>query len=325
MEKRIGYGPVPSRRLGQSLGVNNIPPKICTYSCVYCQLGRTLKMQVDREKFYSVEKIFGAAKEKVKTAEENDAKVDYISFVPDGEPTLDKGLGEKIESVKKLGYDTAVISNASLIYDKEVREDLSRADWISLKMDAVSRDVWKKINRPHRDLELDKIIGGIRDFSDTFDGRLNTETMLVEGVNDRNSELKKIADTIGEVGADRSYIAIPTRPPAEAWAKAPDEKKITEAFKIFENKGIDVEHLIGYEGDTFASSGNTKDNLLSITSVHPMRERQVQKILSKNGEDWSAVRELIDEGELVETEFEGEKFYIRNIHDRKERKEQEKG
>lgn len=315
MRSKLAYGPVPSRRLGQSLGVNNIPPKICTYSCVYCQLGRTLKMHVEREEFYTIEEVSKAVKEKVEKSEENDETVDYISFVPDGEPSLDKSLGDKIEFIKELGFKVAVISNGSLIYHEQVREDLSNADWVSLKMDAVSPEVWKKVNRPHKDLELDKMMEGLRDFSDTFDGKLNTETMLVEGVNDETSELKKIADRVTETGADRSYIAIPTRPPAEEWVKPPDEKKITEAYKIFENKGIDVEHLIGYEGDTFASSGDLKEDLLSITSVHPMRERQVQKLLSKNEEDWSTVQELIDEGELIETEFEDEKFYIRNIKD----------
>lgn len=315
MRSKLAYGPVPSRRLGQSLGVNNIPPKICTYSCVYCQLGRTLKMHVEREEFYTIEEVSKAVKEKVEKSEENDETVDYISFVPDGEPSLDKSLGDKIEFIKELGFKVAVISNGSLIYHGQVREDLSNADWVSLKMDAVSPEVWKKVNRPHKDLELDKMMEGLRDFSDTFDGKLNTETMLVEGVNDETSELKKIADRIVETEADRSYIAIPTRPPAEEWVKPPDEKKITEAYKIFENKGIDVEHLIGYEGDTFASSGDLKEDLLSITSVHPMRERQVQKLLSKNEEDWSTVQELIDEGELIETEFEDEKFYIRNIKD----------
>ncbi|MFP4142793.1 MAG: radical SAM protein [Thermoplasmata archaeon] len=315
MRSKLAYGPVPSRRLGQSLGVNNILPKICTYSCVYCQLGRTLKMHVEREEFYTIEEVSKAVKEKVEKSEENDETVDYISFVPDGEPSLDKSLGDKIEFIKELGFKVAVISNGSLIYHEQVREDLSNADWVSLKMDAVSPEVWKKVNRPHKDLELDKMMEGLRDFSDTFDGKLNTETMLVEGVNDETSELKKIADRVTETGADRSYIAIPTRPPAEEWVKPPDEKKITEAYKIFENKGIDVEHLIGYEGDTFASSGDLKEDLLSITSVHPMRERQVQKLLSKNEEDWSTVQELIDEGELIETEFEDEKFYIRNIKD----------
>lgn len=315
MRSKLAYGPVPSRRLGQSLGVNNIPPKICTYSCVYCQLGRTLKMHVEREEFYTIEEVSKAVKEKVEKSEENDETVDYISFVPDGEPSLDKSLGDKIEFIKELGFKVAVISNGSLIYHEQVREDLSNADWVSLKMDAVSPEVWKKVNRPHKDLELDKMMEGLRDFSDTFDGKLNTETMLVEGVNDETSELKKIADRVTETGADRSYIAIPTRPPAEEWVKPPDEKKITEAYKIFENKGIDVEHLIGYEGDTFASSSDLKEDLLSITSVHPMRERQVQKLLSKNEEDWSTVQELIDEGELIESEFEDEKFYIRNIKD----------
>ncbi len=313
MEEKLSYGPVPSRRLGQSLGVNNIPPKICTYSCIYCQLGRTLDMQVEREEFYTVEEVFEAVKEKVETAEENNEEIDHISFVPDGEPTLDRSLGEKIERVKDLGQEVAVISNASLIYDEEVREDLSKADWVSLKMDAISKEGWKKVNRPHKDLDLERIMDGIHKFSDMFKGSLNTETMLVEGVNDSTSELDKIADELVDIDADKSYIGIPTRPPAEDWVKPPDEKKITEAYRIFEEEGLDVEYLIGYEGDTFASSGDLKEDLLSITSVHPMRERQVEKLISKSKGDWSEVQELIEEEKLIETEFKDEKFYMRKL------------
>lgn len=311
--ERIAYGPVPSRRLGQSLGINNIPPKICTYSCVYCQLGRTIDMRVDREKFYSVDEILEGVEEKVDNAVENGETIDYLTFVPDGEPTLDIDLGEEIDAVKELGYDIAVISNASLVWDEHVREELSRADWVSLKMDAVTPDTWKKINRPHKRLDLDEIMEGIYDFVDIFSGEMNTETMLVTGVNDDADELKKTAEKIHDIGVERSYISIPTRPPAEEWANSPPESKINQAYQIFSEAGIDVEYLIGYEGDAFASSGDIKEDLLSITSVHPMRERQIDELLFKSSGDWRTVKKLVEEGLLTMTEYNGEKFYMRKL------------
>jgi len=314
MGEKIAYGPVPSRRLGQSLGINNIPPKICTYSCVYCQLGRTIDMRVDRQGFYTVDEIVESVREKVDNALEKEEPIDYLTFVPDGEPTLDINLGDEIARVKDMGYKVAVISNGSLVSDEDVRDELLKADWVSLKVDAVSEDMWRKVNRPHKNLDLENILEGASVFSEIFDGELNTETMLVKGLNDDSNELKQIADTIAGLDVDKSYISIPTRPPAEDWVEPPGEEKITEAYKVFEDKGIDAEYIIGYEGDTFASSGDLKEDLLSITSVHPMRERQVDKLITKADKgDWDSVHELIEQGKLIETSFGGEKFYMRKI------------
>ena len=161
----IVYGPVPSRRLGQSLGVNNIPPKICSYSCVYCQIGRTKRMQIQREDFYKPEDIYSEVKSKVDQLKENGEHLDYISFVPDGEPTLDKNLGIELNLIKNLNVKTAVITNASLLWMDEVKEDLSKADWVSVKIDAVNEDIWHGIDRPHGNLSHQKVLEGMIDFS----------------------------------------------------------------------------------------------------------------------------------------------------------------
>jgi len=97
------FGPVPSRRLGRSLGINNIPPKICSYSCVYCQLGRTLRMEIERRAFYEPEELIRAVRERVEELREGGERIDYLTFVPDGEPTLDSNLGEEIAALKDLG------------------------------------------------------------------------------------------------------------------------------------------------------------------------------------------------------------------------------
>ena len=124
----ITYGPVPSRRLGQSIGINNIPPKICTYSCIYCQLERTLNMQIKKQTFYKPEKVVEAVKRKIQGAKENQESMDYLTFVPDGEPTLDENLGKEIEFLKEINIKIAVISNASLVWRVEIQKDLSMAD-----------------------------------------------------------------------------------------------------------------------------------------------------------------------------------------------------
>ena len=126
----IIFGPIPSRRLGRSLGINHIPPKICSYACTYCQLGKTVKMQVERKAFYPPEVIFKLVQDKITQVRSQGKSIDYLAFVPDGEPMLDENLGETIGLLKTLDIPVAVISNASLITEKKVRTELSGADWV---------------------------------------------------------------------------------------------------------------------------------------------------------------------------------------------------
>jgi wyosine [tRNA(Phe)-imidazoG37] synthetase (radical SAM superfamily) len=309
----IAFGPVPSRRLGRSLGINNIPPKVCTYSCVYCQVGKTLKMQVERCPFFEPQDIFESVENKAKKAAKKGESIDYLTFVSDGEPTLDANLGYEIDLLKSLGIKIGVITNASLIFREDVRNDLMKADWVSLKLDSAGPTSWRRINRPHQQLELGAILKGMGVFSKSYTGELVTETMLVQGVNTETGRLKEMAGFLSELNPAKAYLAIPTRPPAERWVCPPAPIDIISAFKVFHEKLDQVEYLIGYEGNAFAFTGNAETDLLSITSVHPMRESAVIEILKKAGADWSQVHKLIGQGELVETEFEGQKFYLRNF------------
>ena len=309
----IAFGPVPSRRLGQSLGINNIPPKICTYSCVYCQVGRTLNMQAERKVFYKPEEVVQAVEKKIGEAKERGEPVDYLTFVPDGEPTLDVNLGNEIELLKTLGIKIAVITNSSLIWKEDVRKDLYKADWVSLKIDAVTENIWRKINRPYGSLRLDEILYGISEFANAFKGVLTTETMITQDVNDNLEEMDKVSDFIVKIKPNKSYIAIPTRPPAEKYIEPPTEQVINMAYQIFMEKSIPTEHLIGYEGNAFAFTGNVENDLLSITSVHPMREDGVKELLDKAKSNWNVIEKLIHENKLTEVEYKNDKFYVRKL------------
>jgi wyosine [tRNA(Phe)-imidazoG37] synthetase (radical SAM superfamily) len=309
----IAFGPVPSRRLGRSLGINNIPPKVCTYSCVYCQLGRTIKMQVERRAFYEPEDILRDVQDKVEKAREAGESVDYLTFVPDGEPTLDINLGREIELLKPLGIRIAVITNSSLIWREDVREALMKADWVSLKMDSVREEVWRRINRPHGSLQLTSILNGALEFAQTFKGELATETMLVEGVNEGDDHIREVAGFLAHLEPATAYLAIPTRPPAEEWVQPPGEEVINRAYQIFSEQVGRVEYLVGYEGNAFAFTGNVEEDMLSITSVHPMREDAVSEFLARAGADWSVVHRLIAQEQLIEMDYEGRKFYMRRL------------
>ncbi|MBN1873400.1 MAG: radical SAM protein [Anaerolineae bacterium] len=315
----LTFGPVPSRRLGRSLGINNIPPKICTYSCVYCQVGRTYQMQVERQAFYSPELLFQAVQAQIDKASKTGEKIDYLTFVPDGEPTLDVNLGHSITKLKSLDIPIAVITNNSLIWHEEVRAALARADWVSLKVDAAEEEIWRRIDRPHRSLKLARILEGALAFAQTYRGKLVTETMLVDGINDGEAHIHPTADVIGALRPDVAYLAIPTRPPAEPQIRPANEISLNRAYQIFcERMGtspdpVPVEYLIGYEGNTFAFTGDAAGDLLSVTAVHPMRQDAVQSLLARAGADWKVVDALIAQGQMVSVAYEGQTFYVRKF------------
>ena len=307
------FGPVPSRRLGRSMGINNIPAKVCTYNCVYCQLGRTVRMKVERTPFYEPREIFAEARAKVEKARQIGLRIDYLTFVPDGEPTLDVNLGREIEMLRPLGIKVAVITNGSLISRKDVREELAQADWVSLKVDCVREEVWRRINRPQPALHLPAILQGMQDFAKFYKGELVTETILVRGINNNLGRLQAVARLIERLQPAKAYVSVPTRPPAEKWVETPDEKSVNEAYQIFSQHLKRVEYLIGYEGNDFALAGDPQENILSITAVHPMREEALRRVLAEAGIDWSLVDGLVKEGKLVELEYRGKVFYLRKL------------
>jgi wyosine [tRNA(Phe)-imidazoG37] synthetase (radical SAM superfamily) len=202
-----------------------------------------------------------------------------------------------------------------------------KADYVSLKVDSVREDTWRLVNRPHGILQLDSILDGALDFARGFKGELATETMLVEGVNDRIEYLGEVADFLARLQPDVAYLSIPTRPPAEKWVRAPCEASINRAYQILSGRlgqahpetgvlprSARVEYLIGYEGNAFAFTGEAEEDLLSITAVHPMREEAVSDFLARAGADWAIVRELAKQGEIVETDYAGQRFYMRKTH-----------
>lgn len=309
----IAFGPVPSRRLDRSLGINNIPPKHCSYSCIYCQAGPTTGREIAARDFYPVEAIVQAVKHRLAQARAQGEPVDYLTFVPDGEPTLDSHLPNAIEALRPLGLPIAVISNASLIWRPEVRKTLARADWVSLKVDSVVAATWQHINRPHPDLQLPVILDGIRAFAADYHGTLASETLLVAGVNDCMSEVAQVARFIAAAGIRLAYLSIPHRPPTEPTVACPDEMTITRAWHQLAEQVARVELLTAYEGDTFPPLEDPRGQLLAVTAVHPMRESAVRAMIVRAGLDMAWVQTLVEDGELRRIRHAGEVFYLRRL------------
>ena len=305
------FGPVPSRRLGRSLGINNIPPKHCSYSCLYCQVGPTKATEIKPRKFYKPEDIVDAVVTHLEKLKAQNETVDYLTFVPDGEPTLDAGLGKTIALLRSLNTKIAVITNASLIWQPEVRAMLRMADRVSLKIDSVVASVWQTINQPHEGLALDSILSGMLTFAAEFTGTLTTETMLLEGINTEQHAIERLTGFLQKLAPDKVYLAIPTRPTADSSVRAAGAETLNRIYQTVSQSRLAVELLTGYEGNAFTSTGDLVADLLAITAVHPMRKDAVLKLLGQTGEEWSTVQQLLDRGELRETEYQGHYFYLR--------------
>lgn len=315
-EPDLVFGPVPSRRLGRSLGVNNVPMKTCSYSCVYCQLGATERTRIERQTFYAPGAIVSAVKARVEALRKRGVGLDYVSFVPDGEPTLDAELGEEMERLRPLGVPIAVMTNASLLWRTDVRDDLRKADWVSLKVDAAREDVWRKHNRPHPRLSFADVLDGVRRFAAEFQGTLVTETMLVRGSNDADDLVAATADFVASLKPHTAYLGVPTRPPGEPWVEAPGELALTRARAAFEVRIENVAVLSGYAEPRLASTGDVAADLLSITAVHPLRQVEVDALLSDAHGSPAVVEELVRRGVLRELWHNGQRFYVRGTASR---------
>ena len=307
------FGPVPSRRLGNSLGINNIPAKACSYNCVYCQLGRTLGKTIERAPFYTPQEIFCEAKAKIEKVGENGHKIDYLTFVADGEPTLDLNLAGEIEMLQRLGFEIAVITNGSLISREDVRQELAKADLISLKVDCTREEVWRRMNRPQPTLQLPTILEGMLEFTLAFKGELLTETMLVRGLNDTSDQFQELAAFLEQLQPAKAFLSVPTRPPAESWVEPPPEAVLNQAYQIFSEHLDRVECLTGHEANDFFFTGDPAEDILSITAVHPMRHEALQKVLQQRGNDFSIVDRLLEKGKLLRLDYRGKTFYMRKL------------
>lgn len=272
------YGPVPSRRLGQSLGVDPIPFKTCNYNCVYCQLGRTRPVTNERKDFFPPEEILaevGSALE-ARVPEE----IDYVTFVGQGEPTLCASLGWLIRQVKELTtIPVAVITNGALLSRQDVREELQAADVVMPTLDAADEATFRRVNRPCPRLRIEEIIQGMVVFRETFAGQLWIEVMLVKGLNDTVEVLLSVRDALRRIRPEQVQINVPVRPPAEKWVEISDEEALMRAVAIL---GEAVKVIEPYEGSfDFSGFETVADAVLAIIRRHPMREVRLVETLSR--------------------------------------------
>lgn len=272
------FGPVPSRRLGQSLGVDPIPSKTCNWNCVYCQLGRSKPMIGERAEYIPRQTILAELKETLATHPAGG--IDWITFVGSGEPSLHSGIGWLIAETKKLTQiPVAVITNGSLLYLPEVRQELLLADAVMPTLDAGDAATYKKINRPLGELTFERLVDGLIAFRQEYTGKLWVEIMLIKGINDTLPALGLLAEKLQQIQPDQVHVNLPTRPPAEPWVLPPDDEGILRAKAVLGEIATIVTPIDG----EFDLSGyeNLPDAIVGIVTRHPMREDQLTATLAR--------------------------------------------
>lgn len=227
--KQFLYGPVPSRRLGRSLGIDVIPYKTCTYDCIYCQLGRTTVKTLERKEYVP---LAGVAAEMDRKGHLLEA-ADFITIAGSGEPTLYARLGELIAAVRqRTRTPVAVITNGSLLWDGAVQEALQGADLVIPSLDAGDAGMFRHINRPHPGISFERMVQGLADFRAAFKGRIWLEVLLVGGATGIASEVRKIAGTINLIRPDRVQVNTAVRPPAEDFAYTVAEAQLDQLARL---------------------------------------------------------------------------------------------
>jgi wyosine [tRNA(Phe)-imidazoG37] synthetase (radical SAM superfamily) len=257
--------------------------------------------------------VVAAVERRVAECRKSGQRIDYITFVPDGEPTLDLHLGEEILALKPLGIPVAVITNGSLLWRSDVRADLEKAEAVSVKVDAVNEPTWRRICRPSRVLALTVVLDGLRRFASAYRGRLLTETMLVRGLNDHAAGVDGVARFLEGLGPEIAYLAVPTRPPAESDAGSPDEQAVVAAYQRLSARLPRVELLTGEEEGRFGHTGDPAEDLLGILAVHPMPEETARRYLEEAGAGLPALEALLASGRVVRVQHRGRTFLARGL------------
>ncbi len=271
-ETKYIYGPVPSRRLGISLGVSPIPKKTCNYSCIYCQLGKTTTMINNRKMFLPINDIIGEFNDVIL----KNIVFDVVTIVGEGEPTLYSGLGEIIENIKlRTDKPVAVITNGALLYDSQVRRELYKADIILPTMDAYDITSFKLINRPHKSITFEDVSKGLVEFSRNYKGQLWIEIMLIDNINSDENSLKEYSKILKNITFEKLYLNTLVRPPAKAGLKAVNNERMKYAADLLGGISIDLLVSEGFHSEI-------KDDfeaILSIIKRHPMNQHEIESFL----------------------------------------------
>lgn len=297
------FGPVPSRRLGRSLGIDVIPRKLCTLNCIYCELGRTDKRALRRKEYIPPSEILSEIRRAVQ-----EGGIDTITFSGSGEPTLNSGLGAMIHDVKSWSeLPIAVITNGTLLFSPDVRRDLLEADVVLPSLNAATPEAFERVNRPHPNLNLERIIEGLLQFRAEYRGRLWLEVFLVEGINDSREDIVELKSVIEKIRPDKVQLNTVVRPPSEPYARRVSTDRLEEIRRYFG----DVCEVIPDCAPLSDSTRHSKmpGDIAAMVSRRPMTAADIAGSVHAPMEDVMQQLILLEKKQTVQSYFHAGKWY----------------
>lgn len=267
MSNNYIYGPVSSRRLGRSLGIDLVPFKVCSYDCIYCQLGRTANNTIARREYNNAALVI----EEVENFLKRKIRIDYMTLSGSGEPTLNSAMGEIIAKIKSMtDVPVVVLTNSSLLSDKQVQTELMEADIIVPSMDAVSADVYNRVNKPNKKLDITNVLDGLIDFSEAFNGKIYLEILFVKDINDNESEIEKMRKIIQKIKVDAVHLNTVVRPPCERNAVSLNQEEMYSIKKMF-GTAVPVVVIASSAPRRTDYDNVTEDKILNLLKRRPCR------------------------------------------------------
>lgn len=293
------FGPVPSRRLGMSLGVDLVPKKVCSLDCIYCEVGKTTKLTVDRKEYVKASKI----KDELSDYFKNNPDPDYITFSGSGEPTLNSVLGEITEFIKEIkpGIPIAVLTNGTLFHIQNVREALMKADVVLPSLDAATDKVFKKINRPAESLDINDCIQGLIDFRKDFTGKIWLEVFILPGYNDSEEELTALKQAILRIKPDSIQLNTLDRPGTVANLKGASRKELERVTEIWNLKNVEIVSSSDQRKNIESYRSDIETTILETISRRPCTLDDLSKILGLHVSEINKYLDVLEQEEKIET------------------------
>ena len=292
------FGPVPSRRLGISLGVDLVPYKVCSLNCIYCEVGRTTNLTIERQEYIPITEVLKELKDYL----DQKPELDFVTFSGQGEPTLNSGLGRVIDFIKDNypEYKVAVITNGTLFWDKEVRDEVSRADVLLPSLDAVSELSFLKINRPNKNLNINKIIEGLILLRKEFKGKIYLEIFFVPQINDTREELILLKEITNKIQPDLIQLNTLDRPGTEDFVKAVTQEELQRIKDFLEPLPVEIIAKAKTRKQIKSVNKNIEEQILDTIKRRPCTDKDLSEILDLHLNELNKyLSELIDSGKIT--------------------------
>ncbi len=301
------YGPVASRRLGASLGVDLVPPKTCDYDCVYCQLGRTSTRATRIAPYVKADDILA----ELKPSLESGTRPDYITMAGSGEPTLNSELAQIISRIKEFtDIPVAVLTNGSLLGNPAVSRACLMADLVLPSLDAGDEDTFQRVNRPCAGLRLRDVVDGLAGFRSKYHGTIWLEVMLLEGLNSSDGSVKNIGELIEDIAPDEVHLNTVIRPPAEPFARPVPEERVQEIVSILRPHASVLREVMRGEGES-AGGSISEGELLALIERRPCTRGQIADTFNINEIEALKVLSRLVAGNRVISELTGGEVFYR--------------